>query len=207
MIDNRKLPHQIRRAFYEGLARVCLDWAWLRLDDHRQEKSLTRRFRGRIRERKGVPVQELARWLARSSGEISRWFSGTSPSWENLMLVMTALEADWSHLQRLPSRSERRLAACWEAILLIQRLTKGEKSKQKKVFCPHIVRCLLALFSDERWPQDRHVPERRQRHLEQVAKQLQIPATELDGLDAEWGNYFTVLLQVYANSLEEQIWQ
>lgn len=75
------------------------------------------------------------------------------------------------------------------------------------MFGPHVVRCLLVLFSNDKWPQERHVPERRKRHLESAAEELQVPASELDMVDAEWGNHFAVLLQVYANSLDEQIWQ
>jgi hypothetical protein len=208
VIDDRKLPKQVRRAFYEGLTRVCLDWAWLRLDDHRQQKKFTRLFRGRIREEKqSVPFAVLDKLLARKIGEVSRWFRGGSPSWANLTLVMTALEAEWPDLKQLPTKSERRSAACWEAILLIRRLSKGEKHKQKDVFGPHVVRCLLALFSNDKWPQERRVPDRRMPHLEHAAEELQIPAKELDAIDTEWGNHFAVLLQVYANSLDEQIWQ
>lgn len=99
MIDERKLPKQVRRAFYEGLARVCLDWAWLRLDDHRQQKTFTRLFRGRIREKKkNVPFAVLDKLLARKAGEVSRWFRGEYRSWANLTLVMTALDAEWPDL-------------------------------------------------------------------------------------------------------------
>ena len=200
------LPLKVRHAFYEGLARECLDSAWLKLNDFRDQKRTTRMFRGKVRERQGVPLNEIAASLSRSPGELSRWFQGQSPSWANLALVMTALSADWPDLQKLPEKKRRRIAGCIAALRVIRRVLCAVSSPVADPTYPTI-RCLIALSGDESWIKARRLPERRKQVFVRVAAANQIRIEDLEAADRDWGDSFLWWLKVFADSLDEQIWQ
>lgn len=200
------LPVKVRQAFYEGIARECLNQAWMKLDGFRAEKRMIRRFRGKLREREGVSLHDIALSLSRSPGELSRWFQGQSPSWANLLLVMTALSAEWPHLQNLPDKQRRRFAGCMAALRVIHRL-EFSSTPIKSDLKPSTIRCLLALNSEDDWLPSRRDPVRREQVIRRVADLHALLTADLDVADRDWGNPFACWLQTYANSVDEQIWE
>lgn len=200
------LPLKVRHAFYEGLSRECLDQAWRKLADFRDQKRMTRMFRGKQRERQGIPLNEIATSLSRSTGELSRWFQGQSPSWANLALVMTALSAEWPDLQKLPEKQRRRIAGCIAAIRVIHRTHFGESSPANPP-TSSAIRCLIALSDDESWIKARRLPSRREQVFRRVADANGIRLEELEVADRDCGDSFVWWLNYFANSLDEQIWQ
>jgi transcriptional regulator with XRE-family HTH domain len=202
----QKFRVAIRRAFYEGLTRECLDWAWVKLSEFQQQKPLKRLFRGEIRERTPFPLEEIANRLARSTGEVSKWFAGKSPSWANLMMVMTVLDADWPHLQNLPAKPYRRSAGCMSALRLIRSELFGESPRPADP-PHHVVQCLDMLFRDEQWISVRQEPDLRAAALARIAAQAGVSVKHLEEADQAWGNSFASWLGLYAEGWDEQIWR
>lgn len=201
-------PNAVRSAFYEGLAHECLGWGWQRLDAYRQQQVTVHRVRGKERVRK-PRLNDLAVKVSRSISELSRWFSQKKQApWPSIFLVMTALNADWQHLDHLPEKRHRRAAGCLSALHHIRRRLRLPKPRIPKHELPtQIFLCLDALFGDDDWVAFRQVPERRADLLERIAAKTRLGEQQLDAVDREWGDCYLIWLKIYADSLDEQIWQ
>jgi hypothetical protein len=169
----------IRQAFYDGLARRCLAEAWLRLGQVREEKLAWRLFRGRNQQRQGIPLDVIANKLGRDVGTVARWFRGESPNWSNLLMAMTALDADWEHLKSLPSKTERRRAAISRALLHVSKTILGDERDRKGPTLQDLD-FLEGLFERETWQTERRLPTQRQMVLQQRAKEIRADWKALD---------------------------
>ena len=162
----------IRQAFYAGVGRTCLQEAWLQLDCFRDQQKTERLFRGKYQEREGVPLSHVARIVGRDVGEVGRWFRGESPEWANLLIAMTALDAEWNNLGKLPSKKERMIAGWSHALVHVRKRLMGEKES------PHPtsqeVDCLEKLFTQADWVAARHFNTHRQPTLERLADKLSL---------------------------------
>lgn len=203
-LDEEPIGHKMRRAFYDGIARECLDLAWQRLDEFRGKQVVKRTFRGRLQERPGMPLQEIAERINRNVGELSRWFSGQSPAWGNLSIVMTALSADWPDLQSLPDKKSRRIAGCIAALVVIRRYSNLEPAKPPST---QTINSLTALAEQADWSKSRCIPDRIPAVYAQASKASGISIRDLEAADRDWGYCFLRWLNEYLASLEECIWQ
>jgi hypothetical protein len=197
---------KIRQAFYEGMSRECLDQAWQRLDNYRQSKMEVRRFRGRVCERRGIPLFRLAERLHRNTGELSKWFAGHSPEWSNLLVAITGLSADWKTLEPMAEKKHRRTAGCMASLRMIRRTQFGLSGRESEP-AHYVVTCLETLFSDETWEFDRLILSRRNASLSRISDVSDVPRRDLDSADKKWGDAYRVFARFYADSMDEEIWQ
>jgi hypothetical protein len=201
-------PNAVRRAFYEGLAHDCLGMGWLRLNSYFLQKVTVRRIRGKERVQK-PRLCHLAVKVGRSVSELSRWFRQVEQApWPVIFLIMTALDADWAHLDHLPEKLHRRAAGCLSALRLIRRRLRLPQPRIEKLELPtQIFLCLDALFGDDHWIAFRQFPDKRKETLGRIAAEKKIRREELDAADKEWGDCYMQWLKIYGDSLDEQIWQ
>ena len=195
----------IRQAFYEGVARCCLGQAWTAMLDRRIARKKIRIVRGVARERK-TTLLDLAITLNRSTGELTRWFQGTSPDWANLTMIMLPLEADWCDLKSLPPTDERRISGFRHAIIQIARLDEN-KATSKLELENHHVRLLGELFNDADWTVERNSKRHRSQIIRNMAAQWGVSAAIIDGVDSEWGDAYAALLGIYAEIIGDDVWR
>lgn len=203
--DPCTLNVKIRQSFYKGMARECLEQAWLRLNDFRDQKTDVRLFRGRVRERRGISLFQLAKQLKRSTGELNRWFHGSSPEWSNLLMVMTALDVDWLALQPIAEKKYRKTSGCMAALRFIRR-TRFAKPGREDEPSHHVVTCLEAVFADDTWEVDRRIERRRLESLERISRQSKISVHQLNAADSEWGDAYRIWARFYADAMDEELW-
>lgn len=196
----------IRRAFYRGLSRDCLNQAWGRLNVFRNDQVEVKYFRGKCRERRGIVYERLSAKIGRPISDLSKWFTGQSPEWANIILVMTSLSADYSALLPMASKSSRRSSACMEALQFARRKVLKLPRIEPDSFLV-TVRCLESLFSDETWVKCRNVPSQRPGVLRGLAKELAVSAGFLDLIDRNFGDAYVIWNKHYANAIDEEIWR
>jgi hypothetical protein len=193
-----------RQAFYAGLAQCCLNQAWLQLDDYRGTKVLTRLFRGKQQERKGMPIDVIAAGLSRNSGELSRWFNGKSPQWANLLMVMTVLDAGWAELKELPSKKERRTAGSIRALQAIKSNVYGRD--KDSAISERTITLLESLSAEPEWYVRRRSATLRRSTYLRVAEKTGYGVDDLEQADSRWGDEWIWWVYRFGESIDEQIW-
>jgi len=189
---------------FEGVAHCCLEEAWMRMRDLRESKSVSRTYRGRFTERPSIPLDHLAELLNCDKGTMSRWFNEPL-SWTNLTMMMTALSADWLHLGELPGKVIRRACGII-AVLQFIRARALNKTDEVGELTPVHIRWLERLFQAPRWIFDRRLPNQRSKSLDRAASDLGVTVDWLDRTDRDWGDEYALLVEIYAKTVNEDLW-
>jgi hypothetical protein len=197
----------VRRSFYEGVARRCLREAWSRLEEYREAKPSMRLYRGETREREGTTLTEIGTMLGRDHGEVGRWFKGKSPAWANLTLVMTALNADWTNINSLPSKRDRRVAGWIQALSYARKKILREPSGGVDPPTDFDLDCLNALNADDDWLTSRRSTERRKALITRTARRTRLAETSLDLVDRKWGDAWALCMDAYGVTIDPRVWK
>ena len=194
----------IRRAFYQGLGRTCLNAAWARINVLRENRG---EFLGRSLQGRGISQRMLADAIDRTPGEMCRWLQGQSPQWANLMVVMFAMEVGWNDLGEMPPKVERKRGGYLRALLDIRRRLLGDMGKKRKAPRPAELWALESLFCHPQWEAGRRIASRREKLLKTVAEQQGVEESLLDAADQAWGEAFAILQQAYLQSVNVALWR
>jgi hypothetical protein len=194
----------IRQAFYEGLSRACLKAAWSRVDILRGDRKT---FLEKPAPSRGVSQGMIAMSLDRTTGEVCRWLQGRSPDWANLMVVLVALDASWSELDGMPTKSERKRGGYAQALAVIRQRLPGGPAMPDEPPTPTELHAMESLFGHPQWEASRRVAAPRMRVLKIVARQRHIDEAVLDAADRAWGKEFGILQRAYLQSLDVALWR